>query len=209
MNPWLAVLVALLVGYFFGSVPTSYLAGRRKGMDLRLEGSGNLGATNAFRVLGPGWAVFVLVIDILKGAIPVWLALRGLLPDGPTQDATALAAAVGAVLGHTASPWVGFKGGKGVATAAGAFLTLAPWGAIPAFGVWIILLLTTRIMSIASIAAAATLPITLLMHALSHPGEQPRWATIAASLLMGALVLWRHRDNLRRLRQGEEKPLWS
>ncbi len=209
MNPWLAVIVALLVGYFFGSFPTSYLAGRRRGIDLRVEGSGNLGATNAFRVLGPGWASVVLVVDILKGAIPVWLALEGFLPEGPTHDAAGLAAAIGAVMGHTASPWVGFKGGKGVATAAGAFLTLAPWGALPAVGVWLLLLFTTRIMSIASIAAAAVLPISLVVHTLSHPETQPRWATLIASIVLGALVLWRHRDNLRRLRQGEEKPLWN
>jgi glycerol-3-phosphate acyltransferase PlsY len=210
MNPWLAVLIALLAGYLCGSFPTSYLLGRRKGVDLRVEGSGNLGATNAFRVLGPFTASMVLLVDLLKGAFPVWLALTPRLAVlGPTGDALALAAAMGAVLGHAFSPWVGFRGGKGVATAAGAFLTLAPWGAIPAFGIWLILLLSTRIMSIASIAAAAALPVTLLVHTLSHPDSQPRWATLVASVVLGALILLRHRENLRRLRRGEEKPLWS
>jgi glycerol-3-phosphate acyltransferase PlsY len=210
MNPWLAVLVALCAGYLFGSFPTSYLLGRRRGVDLRVEGSGNLGATNAFRVLGPFTASLVLLVDLFKGAFPVWLALTDRFATlGPTADALALAAAMGAVLGHAFSPWVGFRGGKGVATAAGAFLTLAPWGALPAFGIWLILLLSTRIMSIASIAAAAALPVTLLVHTLSHPSAQPRWATLIASVVLGALILLRHRENLRRLRRGEEKPLWS
>ncbi len=209
MNPWLATLLALLVGYLFGSFPTAWLVARQRGIDLRTEGSGNLGATNTFRVLGPWAGSAVLVIDLLKGAIPVGLALASILPSGPTADASALAGAVGAVLGHTASVWTGFKGGKGVATAAGAFFTLAPWGAVPALAVWGLLLLTTRIMSIASIAAAAVLPVSLIVHTFSHRDAQPHWATLAASVLLGAFVLWKHRDNIRRLRQGEEKALWS
>ncbi len=209
MNPWLALLVALVVGYLFGSFPTAYLVARRRGIDLRVEGSGNLGATNTFRVLGPWAGGAVLLIDLLKGAIPVELALIPVLPAGPTADASALACAIGAVIGHTASMWTGFRGGKGVATAAGAFFTLAPWGALPALAVWLLLLLTTRIMSIASIAAAAVLPVSLIVYAATHRDSDPRWATLIASVLLGAFVLWKHRDNIRRLRQGEEKALWS
>ena len=208
MNPWLAMLLALGVGYLFGSFPTAYLVARQKGVDLRVEGSGNFGATNTFRVLGPWAGGFVLIIDLLKGAVPVAFALASILPEGPMADASGLAAAIGAVIGHTASMWTGFRGGKGVATAAGAFFTLAPWGALPALAVWLLLLVTTRIMSIASIAAAAVLPVALLVHMVSHDA-QPRWATLAASVVLGIFVLWRHRDNMRRLRQGEEKALWS
>ena len=209
MNPWLALLVDFCIGFLIGSFPTSHLVARSKGVDLREQGSGNLGATNAFRVLGAGAALPVLLIDISKGVLAVWLGLRGILPAGPTGDASALAAGLGAILGHVFSPWVGFRGGKGVATGAGVFLTLAPWGAIPAFLVWAVLLGATRIMSVASIAGAVVLPIALILHTLENPGGPTRWATIALSLVVAGFVLWKHRDNMNRLRDGTEKPLWG
>jgi glycerol-3-phosphate acyltransferase PlsY len=202
------LLVSALVGYLLGSIPTSYIAGRvSRGIDLKQHGSGNLGATNAFRVLGWKAALPVLVVDVGKGALAVLLGAT-VLPSGPTHDFSALAAAIFVVLGHMTSPWVGFKGGKGVAPAAGAFLTLAPWGAVPATGVWLFLLLVTRVMSLASIAAAAVFPVCLLIHELSRFGRPSHWATLIASFAVAFLVVLRHRGNIQRLRQGTEKPLW-
>lgn len=209
MSPWLAILLVLAGSYLLGSFPTSYLVARRlRGIDLRQHGSGNLGATNVFRTLGWRPALPVVVVDIAKGALPVVVASA--LPPAvdALPDLLPLLAAIGAVLGHSSSPWVGFSGGKGVATAAGAFFTLAPAAAIPAVGVWFVLLLSTRIMSIASVAAAATLPVSLVQHELSTPADGTRWASLGASVLVAVFVVWKHRANLDRLRQGTEKGLW-
>ena len=209
MNPSVAIALGLLLGYLLGSIPASYVAGRLlRGIDLREHGSGNLGATNAFRTLGWAAAIPVLLFDIGKGVLAVWIGLRFLpsLPELP--DLTALVCATGAILGHSFSPFVGFRGGKGVATAAGAFGMLAPWAMIPAFVVWLGLLLSTRIMSIASIAAAIVLPVNLIVHELLTPETSPRWATLLVSALIGAWVVLRHRANLKRLREGTEKGLW-
>lgn len=204
-----ALLISTLVGYALGSIPTSYVAGRlARGIDLRQHGSGNLGATNAFRVLGWRAALPVLLVDIAKAAGAVLAARAWAAPTFP-PDAAALAGALAAIVGHITSPWVGFRGGKGVAPAAGAFLALAPWGAIPAVVLWLFLLLLTRVMSVASIAAAAVLPICLLVHELSRFGRPTHWITLLASLLVAVLVVVRHRPNIQRLRAGTEKPLWT
>ncbi len=206
---WL--LIPLLGGYLLGSIPTSYIVGRlARGIDLRHAGSGNLGATNALRVLGWKAGALVLLVDVGKGLGAVLLGWA-LLPGGPTRDLAALISALAVVVGHIFSPWVGFKGGKGVAPTAGAFLALAPWGAIPALGVWLFLLVLTRVMSVASLAAAATFPVCLAIHelaAVARSGRAAHWLTLAASVVAATLVVARHRDNIHRLRQGQEKPLW-
>jgi glycerol-3-phosphate acyltransferase PlsY len=209
MSPLLKILVGLAAGYLLGSIPTSYVLGRTlRGLDLREHGSHNLGATNVFRILGWPWAVLTVVVDVGKGALAVWLGLHTALALQSVPDAVALVAGCGAILGHSFSPFVMFHGGKGVATAAGTFLTLAPWAMIPAVAVWALLLVTTRIMSIASLAAAAVLPVTLILHELTRREGTPHWATLAASLLVGVFVYVRHRENILRIRAGTEKVLW-
>lgn len=209
MNPWVALLVGFVGSYLLGSIPASYLAGRwTRGIDLREHGSGNLGTTNAFRVLGRAAAIPVLGVDVGKGALAVWLGLALLPSWGTLPDLTALVCAVGAILGHSFSPFVGFRGGKGVATAAGAFVTLAPAATIAAAGVWIVLLTTTRIMSVASVAAATVLPINLLTLELLRDEGTRRWATFVIGALVAVWVIARHRSNLQRLRDGEESALW-
>ena len=209
MSPWMALLVGALIGYVLGSIPASYVAGRLlRGIDLRDHGSGNLGATNVFRTLGWKAAVPVLLIDIAKGAAAVAIGLY-VLPSWSTMpDLTALVCAVAAILGHGFSPFVGFKGGKGVATAAGAFITLAPVAALSAIFVWAVLLVATRIMSVASVAAAAVLPVNLLVVELLQPDTDPRWATMIFGTLIAVWVILRHRSNLERLREGRESTLW-
>jgi glycerol-3-phosphate acyltransferase PlsY len=209
MSPWTALLVGSIVSYLLGSIPASYIAGRLlQGIDLREHGSGNLGTTNAFRTLGWRGGIPVLIVDMGKGAAAVAIGLW-LLPSWSVMpDLTALAGAVAAILGHSFSPFVGFKGGKGVATAAGAFFTLAPEATLAAAAVWGILLFGTRIMSIASVAAATVLPVNLLMLELVRIDGPKRWATLIVGTVVCAWVILRHRGNLKRLRDGEEKALW-
>lgn len=209
MSPWTALALGIVLSYLLGSIPASYLAGKWfKGIDLRQHGSGNLGATNAFRVLGIWAALPVLVVDIGKGALAVAIGLWLLPSWPPLPDLAALGCAVGAIVGHMFSPFVQFKGGKGVATAAGAFLTLSPIPTLAAAGVWVLLLGTTRIMSVASVAAAAVLPVNLLtVEILRYDGTR-RWATLVVGTCIAAWVILRHRSNLRRLRDGKESALW-
>lgn len=209
MSPWTGLALGIVASYLLGSIPASYLAGRWiKGIDLREHGSGNLGSTNAFRVLGAWAALPVLIVDIGKGAAAVALGLWLLPSWPPLPDLTALACAVAAILGHMFSPFVRFRGGKGVATAAGAFCTLAPIPTLAAAGVWGLLLGTTRIMSVASVAAATVLPVNLLtVELLRHEGTR-RWSTLVVGACIAAWVIVRHRSNLQRLRDGKESALW-
>lgn len=145
----------LIVSYLLGSIPTSYLVGRlAKGIDLRQVGSKNLGATNLYRSLGWRYAIPVGLFDLAKGAIPVWV-FGPRAGDGPWWP---LALGVAAVVGHVFSVFVGFKGGKGVATTAGVVLGVAPWATLVALGLWAVVVRLTGYVSLGSIVAAAALP---------------------------------------------------
>jgi glycerol-3-phosphate acyltransferase PlsY len=159
-------------------------------------GSGNLGATNTFRVLGWKAALPVALFDVLKGWFPVWFF--------PQHDYTAtwawtLGYAGAAILGHVFSFWVRFKGGKGIATSAGAFLALAPLGVLVSLVVWVGVVFSTRIVSLGSLAAAVALPVSLLV--LPHEGGPP---LLAFTLGLALFVFWAHRTNIQRLLKGEE-----
>jgi acyl phosphate:glycerol-3-phosphate acyltransferase len=190
-------LLFILLAYVLGATPTSYLVGRLLfGIDLREKGSGNLGATNTYRVLGWKAAIPVGLVDVLKGWLPVWYF--------PQRDQTAvwewaLAYAAAAIVGHVFSFWVRFKGGKGIATSAGAFLALAPWATLVALGAWIGTVFLTRIVSVASLAAAVALPLALIF--LPHRGGT---TILFFTLALAAFVFWAHRSNIRRLLRGEE-----
>lgn len=207
----MTIFFAFVVAFLLGAVPTGYVAGRvLKGIDLRTVGSGNLGATNVYRNLGLLPAILVMAIDMGKGALAVYL---GLYAFGPVverlPDLTGLLCALAAVLGHSLSPFVGFRGGKGVATAGGAFLVLAPLPALSALLVWAVLLATTRLMSVASLAGAVVLPVSLALEELSRADAGPRrWATLIFAALVAAWVVFRHRSNIERLREGTEGRLW-
>lgn len=188
---WLLLLAAYLVG----AVPTSYVVGRTvRRLDLREHGSGNLGATNAFRVLGWKAAVPVMLVDVVKGWVPtVWFPLW----DGAPALEWALAYGAAAIIGHVFSPYVGFRGGKGVATGAGVFMALAPWAVLIGFVVWGVTLTLSRIVSLASILAALVLPV-----AVFATNEPPLELGLATAL--AAFVIYAHRANIRRLLRGEE-----
>lgn len=191
----MSVLLWLVAAYLVGATPSSYLAGRlARGIDLREHGSRNLGATNVYRVLGWGWAIPVALVDVAKGAIPVWLF--GRWAGGPAWLPAALG--VAAVLGHVFSPYVGFKGGKGVATGGGMFLALAPLAVLIAFGVWGAALWLTGYVSVASLLAATSFPLWVR---LTRPGASPAfWAAAGLALL----IVWSHRHNIQRLVAGTE-----
>ncbi len=188
---WLLVLASYLTGAF----PTSYLAGRLvRGIDLRQHGSGNLGATNVFRVLGWKAATPVFMVDIFKGFAPTFFFPR---LDGSPRWEWALAYGAAAILGHVYSVYVRFKGGKGVATSAGVFLALAPWALLAGVVVWVSLVAVTRIVSIASIVAALVVPPVVLLTRGNGP-------VLWLSLALMAFVIWSHRTNIGRLLRGEE-----
>ena len=186
----------LAFAYFLGAVPTSYWVGKTfHGVDLREHGSGNLGATNAFRVLGWGSAVPVVLVDLAKGFLPVWLfpMLTG------AGFGWTLAFGAGAIAGHMFSLFVGFKGGKGIATSAGVFVGLAPWAVLGALVVWCLLTFSTGYVSLGSIGAALVLPP--LIAVTPHRGESGLlWFATALALF----VVWAHRGNIGRLMRGEE-----
>jgi len=191
-----AAVLWLLASYFVGAIPTSYLLSRLfAGIDLRQHGSGNLGATNLYRVLGWKYAIPAAVVDIAKGAIPV-LAFA---PQGSDSQLFALACGVAAILGHVFSVFVGFKGGKGVATAAGVMLGLAPLALAVSAGVWALLVRLTGYVSVGSIVAAAVLPLAVY---LLEDSTSPALLWIAAAIAGGVIFL--HRRNVQRLLKGTE-----
>lgn len=198
----LVVGLIVLGGYLLGAIPFALLAGKvLKGIDLREHGSGNLGATNALRILGKPAGITVLLLDAAKGGVPVALAPL-VFPEAPPWLPVALAGA--AILGHVFPVYLGFKGGKGVATSAGAFLALHPAAFGCAVGVFALTLAASRIVSLSSLLAALALPCAALGldgWELASQGQAPRTGLLIA---IAALVWWRHRANLGRLWAGTE-----
>jgi glycerol-3-phosphate acyltransferase PlsY len=191
-------LLALAISYAVGSIPFAYLAGAASGVDLRKQGSGNLGATNVFRVLGWKIGILVFLADALKGALPVLLlAPRIAAPGDPIL--WALGCGVAAILGHVRPLYLGFrKGGKGVATASGVFFALAPLPMLVTFAVFVALVLGTGYVSVGSLVAALLLPTLLL---ITHGAASPLFIV---SVAIACFVYWTHRPNIGRLRRGEE-----
>ena len=187
MNEALAVVLA----YLLGSIPFAFLAGRARGIDLRTIGSGNLGAANVFRNLGRGWGIAVMAADIGKGLVAVLIA-RAI-----TDDPWPAVAAGAAMAGHVWPVWLRFKGGKGVAVGGGAVIGLMPLAAAILLGLWLVILLTTRYSSLASITCAiVATPLAALM---GYP-----WSSVIFTGIGCAAVLVLHRGNLQRLVRGQE-----
>jgi glycerol-3-phosphate acyltransferase PlsY len=191
-------VVALVIAYLVGSIPTAYLAGRLfRGIDLREHGSRNLGATNVYRVMGWKVALLVLVIDIAKGALPVLLLPRYM--DTVTSHLWAIVFGLAAIVGHVRPIFLLWRGGgKGVATAAGAFLALVPVPTLIALAVFVTVLLASGYVSLGSLSAAVALPLTLLVD------RGVRSPLFIVSAIVCVFVFWTHRSNIARLRRGEE-----
>ena len=204
-------LIALLA-YLLGSIPTGYLVARAKGIDIRSVGSGNIGATNALRVLGKPAGILVFVVDALKGFLAVvlivnWypelcnLAPRWFAPnchgDHQLRESLGIVAGVFAVLGHNYTCWLKFKGGKGIATSAGVLTALVPWALLIIFSLFIVLSAITRFISVGSLAAAFSLTFATWF-------TTKNWTLTAATGAMGFLAIYRHKANIQRLLNGTE-----
>ena len=190
----LSVLL-LLGGYILGSVPTGIIAGRAYGVDVRRSGSGNIGMANVLRTAGKGAAVITMVGDMLKGFVPVLLA-RFLT----TNDWVVAAVALAAVVGHCWPIFLGFKGGKGVATGAGTSIALAPVVGLALFAFWWIVVLVSRYTSLGAIAVMISSPFVFLLTGQPLP-------YVVYTVVGGALVLYRHRENARALLNGTERKI--
>ena len=210
----LAFSTAAILAYLIGSFPSGFIAGRFCGVDLRTTGSGNIGATNALRVLGKKWGYTVFAADAFKGALAVLSGFAiASLPAfrGPSLVHVGVISALFAIIGHSFPVWLGFKGGKGIATSAGIMFVLFP-GAVFASGlfVWLLLFFTTRFVSVASLGSAVTLPtVSILLYFFGNPDSwffghcDPMLAVISG--IMSGLAIWRHKDNIKRLLAGTEK----
>ncbi len=194
----MAPAVALVLSYLSGSIPFAAIAGKLRGVDLRKHGSGNLGATNVFRVLGWKIGIAVFLADALKGALPVlFLPPRIVSPRDPVV--WAIACGIAAIAGHVRPIFLGLRrGGKGVATAAGVFFALAPIPMAITFAVFVGVVLGTGYVSLGSLISAVVLPVLLLVTL------GPRAPLFAVSTVIALFVFWTHRTNIARLRRGEE-----
>jgi len=191
----------ILFGYVAGATPFGYIAGRMKGIDIREHGSKNIGSTNVLRVLGKGVGYPVFALDVMKGVFPVLLAriyANDVEPTGLVPVLTSIAT----ILGHNYTFWLGFKGGKGIATSAGALLPIMPVTILVAVILWAITFLTTRYVSLGSIVAALTLPTSFLLQGLVT--GQWQWPLLGLAALVGGLAVFKHRANIERLRKGTE-----
>lgn len=189
------LLIVTAMGFLLGSIPFAYLLTRRRGVDLRRVGSGNVGATNALRVSSPITAATVLALDASKGTLAVWLA------DAITRQQTlAVCAGLAAIAGHVYPPWLGFHGGKGIATSAGVFAVLAPAATAVATGLFVLLITLTRYVSLGSVGALLALPPLTAWFGGSRP-------VLAGACVAMALVVFRHRTNVRRLWSHTERRL--
>jgi acyl phosphate:glycerol-3-phosphate acyltransferase len=201
---WYLVAAGAVIGYFVGGIPWALIVGKRfYGIDLRKCGSGNLGATNVFRVLGARAGIIVALLDASKGALSVVIATL-LVPHSvsPAVHGWAVVSATGgAMLGHSYSPYIKFAGGKGVAVAAGALLVMTPKAWPILFVVWFLTILLTRYVSLGSISAAVAFPIAVLLL------YRDVLAVVLFAFAAASLVVWRHRSNIGRLVRGEESKI--
>lgn len=220
-----------ILAFLIAATPFGLILGRQlRGIDIREHGSGNIGSTNVFRVLGKKPGIVCLILDILKGFLPVLFAinlfqfagqkmmlpeltfltpLRVTLPSDQQYFVQTIhvVTALFAILGHNYSPWLGFKGGKGIATSAGVLLALMPFAILILIALFLVVFLTTRYVSVASIASAAMLPILTLYGSWYHGRIQDGTWNVPLflfSLLVGILAIWKHRSNIARLRNGTE-----
>ncbi len=222
MNLWLCPLLA----FFCGSIPFGFIFGKIKGIDIREHGSGNIGATNVWRVLGKSMGLPCFLLDVIKGLVPTVLAISLIQYTGMknpmilpflhdqaemhpmlTAQIFQVVSGLCAVLGHNYSPWVRFKGGKGIATSAGVLIALMPAAIVLLVLIWLVVFLVSRYVSLASIIAAATLPLLTLWGSWFHGKiADGTWnkPLLAFSILIAVLAIYKHRSNITRLRNGTE-----
>jgi len=195
----------LLGSYLLGSIPFGYVAGKIRGIDIRKIGSGNIGATNVVRVLGKRYGYSVFFLDFLKGfgAVKISMSIAtDARPEWASPEIFGIFAAIASVIGHSFPVWLKFRGGKGVATSAGALFGLIPLAALIGVLIWVLIFWFTRYVSVASVVAAATLPLVILI--MTRLNQIHGNALFYSSLGLAAVVMWRHRSNFSRLMHGSE-----
>jgi len=195
----------LLGSYLLGSIPFGYVAGKIRGIDIRKIGSGNIGATNVVRVLGKRYGYSVFFLDFLKGfgAVKISMSIAtDARPEWASPEIFGIFAAIASVIGHSFPVWLKFRGGKGVATSAGALFGLIPLAALIGVVIWVLIFWFTRYVSVASVVAAATLPLVILI--MTRLNQIHGNALFYSSLGLAAVVMWRHRSNFSRLMHGSE-----
>lgn len=202
MMDWFSFVIALVIAYFLGSLPFSYIFGKLKGIDLRKHGSGNVGATNALRVLGVKTGIITLILDMGKGILAVEIG-RMLLPG--VNDGYYILIAVMAILGHIFTIFLGFKGGKGVATSGGVFLDLLPIPCLLTLLLFVIVVAISRYVSLGSILAALFLFLYVLIDNIQCGFAN--WQYLAVVSLVAGFIIVRHRANIHRLLQGKENKI--
>ena len=187
-----------IIGYLVGAIPFGLVIGKSVGVDVRQEGSRNIGATNVNRVLGKKLGALTLLCDCLKGLLPMWLASAVLGGQGQSELIVALTGVL-AVIGHMFPVYLGFRGGKGVATGLGVFLFLSPPTIVVCLAVFLLAVRLSGFVSVGSLLASALAPLWLLLFGAS-------WPAVAAALAIATLIWIKHHENIARLRRGEEKP---
>lgn len=201
--PIAGYILTVLIAYLLGSIPTGFLVAKARGVDIRTVGSGNIGATNVFRILGKAAGVFVLLADAAKGWLAVFVVTKlvsgWFYPEAGSlaREWFALCAGVAAILGHNYTCWLHFKGGKGIATSAGVLVALVPVPLLIILGIWIIVFALSRYVSLASISAAFALPFAAWAR-----GESRTIILVTAAL--AALAIYKHKANIQRLINGTE-----
>jgi glycerol-3-phosphate acyltransferase PlsY len=207
--------ILIIAAYLLGSVPFGVIIAKAHGKDLRTIGSGNIGATNVSRALGRKWAYFCFLLDVLKGLVPTLLAVLLIsFPPDITELLLVLAVGVAAILGHIFPVYLKFKNGKGVATSFGVALGLWPFYtvcALAAFVIWVVVVLTWRYVSLASLIASVAFPAALLLAILLVPDWQlaQLWPLLIAATVIPVMVILRHRQNIKRLLAGTENKILS
>lgn len=195
MDPWILLVIAFIVGSF----PFGYWVGRSQGIDIRQHGSGNIGSTNVSRVLGKKWGIFVFVLDFLKGwSAVILMAKLANLSSIDLISTWSVGAAVMVILGHNYTPWLRFKGGKGIATSAGVLLAVMPWALGIGLLAWGVMMVLTKTVSIASLTSCIVVPVSSWF---LYPGDK---VLFGFALLAGVMGIWRHRSNIQRIISGEE-----
>ena len=200
--PLIGYFILAVAAYLVGSIPTGFLVAKAMGVDIRAVGSGNIGATNAFRILGKGPGSFVLLFDAFKGWSAVMLLVPLIAGWNFCEDCESvrLLAGLAAVVGHNYTCWLKFKGGKGIATSAGVLLAWMPPVLLTILAVWIVVFYASKYVSLASVAAAVALPISALAWRYS-------WTYFGVSLCLAILAIYKHKPNIQRLLAGTENRL--
>jgi glycerol-3-phosphate acyltransferase PlsY len=205
----MTLILITIVSYLIGSIPSGYLVAKFQGIDIRQHGSKNIGATNVLRVMGKKWGYLVFFCDAFKGFLAVWLSI-GLSGFGGMDSTVAgVMAAILCILGHNYTFWLGFKGGKGVATSGGVIIALFPLMIVLTVAlIWVVVFYLSKYVSLASISAAISLPVSLvLLKPWIKIGNF--WVLILFAILAAGLALWRHRTNITRLLNGTESRFGS